>query len=613
MALGLRGIPGARVAAGLLLLCAASIGGGAARAGTSSFGPDFSTVNGGSAQIDFTLSVDKLAVGPASLTITVLGDLDAAPDETVHVLVDGVEVAAFNQDQCNINTTPQTRTITIDAATLAPLIADGQIVLRFRTGPQLNTLCTPAGVFAAGPNPFSLAVMGTLTYEGGNAQPVKTVQTIGNFLGQRNNQILSNGPDEGRQIDRLMDFGRPTPNSNFNNTGTAALPAPGSPVARGGETPDAGDFARMRGGNRVAAMPSMYEVMALGNPQGGNPFPYSPTSAAPTLGYDPGPSTPVSIGGPVRLFGIFEDAMRFTFSTSLRDIARYAAESETSLREEEMGLGMKGRRTTTKTWYNPLDVWVDVRYASFRDGRAGNDYGGHFGMATLGADYVVNPRLLVGALVQFDSMRQKSDTQSTDIRGEGWMFGPYATLRLSQHLFLQGRTAWGRSNNEVSPLMTYTDKFSSDRWLASMTLAGRWVAGPWTYKPALSVGYMEDMANGYTDSTGAVVPNVRATLGQAKAGPEVSYRYQWTRDVMLEPHAGAQLIWNFADGIQATAINSLNGEAAGPAGLRGRTELGLRAVATGGIIVDVSGAYDGIGAGGYNAMTGRAVLRIPLR
>lgn len=452
---------------------------------------------------------------------------------------------------------------------------------------------------------------GTLSYEGGGS--TKTVQAIGNFLGQRNNQILSNGPDEGRQIDRLMEAGRPTTSSNF--AGTAALPAPGAGVARLGDTPDAGDLARMRGGNRDRAslpMPSMFEVMALGNRESANPFPYSPPSPGPTLGYDPGPSTPVSVGGPVRLFGMFEDATRFSFSTSLRDIARYAAQSETNMRQEEMGLGVKGRRAATKMWSNPLDIWVDVRYASFRDTRAGNDYGGHFGAATVGADYVLNSRLLVGALVQFDSMRQKSDAQATDISGEGWMFGPYATLRLSQYVFLQGRAAWGRSNNEVSPLMTYTDKFGSDRWLASMTLAGRWAVGPWTYKPALSVAYMEDTAKSYTDSTGAVVPNVRSTLGQAKAGPEVSYRYQWSRDVMLEPHGGAQLIWNFADGIQATAIDTLNGEQAGPAGVRGRTEIGLRAVATGGIIVDVSGAYDGIGAGGYNAVTGRATVRVPL-
>ena len=33
---------------------------------------------------------------------------------------------------------------------------------------------------------------------------------------------------------------------------------------------------------------------------------------------------------------------------------------------------------------------------------------------------------------------------------------------------------------------------------------------------------------------------------------------------------------------------------------------------SGGIGLDVSGSYDGIGADGYSAMTGRATVRVPL-
>ena len=75
------------------------------------------------------------------------------------------------------------------------------------------------------------------------------------------------------------------------------------------------------------------------------------------------------------------------------------------------------------------------------------------------------------------------------------MVGPYATLRLTDNLlFWQARTAWGRSSNEVSPFLTYTDKFETDGWLVSSTLTGRWGIGPWVLRPSASVAYIEDVS-----------------------------------------------------------------------------------------------------------------------
>jgi outer membrane autotransporter protein len=225
---------------------------------------------------------------------------------------------------------------------------------------------------------------------------------------------------------------------------------------------------------------------------------------------------------------------------------------------------------------------------------------------------VVRPSLLLGTMVQFDSLRQRSDKDRSEVRGQGWMAGPYATLRLSQNVFWQMRAAWGRSNNEVSPYLTHTDSFGSERWLAATTLAGRWGMGPWTLKPSLAVTYMEDVARSFTETFGTVVPEVKSRLGQAKAGPEISYRLQLHDGVVIEPRAGLQLIWNFAGDTTVAGQGPLNGENAGPQGVRGRAELGLRATSVGGVGLDLSGAYDGIGSNGFSAITGRAAVRVPL-
>jgi len=51
---------------------------------------------------------------------------------------------------------------------------------------------------------------------------------------------------------------------------------------------------------------------------------------------------------------------------------------------------------------------------------------------------------------------------------------------------------------------------------------------------------------------------------------------------------------------------------AGPNGVRGKVEAGIRFQAPTGMSLDFSVAYDGIGASNFQSVTGRAVARIPL-
>ena len=206
----------------------------------------------------------------------------------------------------------------------------------------------------------------------------------------------------------------------------------------------------------------------------------------------------------------------------------------------------------------PLPATVDVkivdahcaemarRYASFTDDRGGSGDDGFFRVFHAGADYVVNPSFLIGALVQYDSMQMRSLSQATDIVGDGWMVGPYATFKLSDHVYLQGRAAWGRSSNTVSPFMTYKDSFESERWLARGALQGHWQWGAWQFTPAASLAFIEDKTEAYTDTLGILIPSVQTSLGQAKAGPEIAYRRVFSDGGLIEPRAKVEAIWNFA-------------------------------------------------------------------
>ena len=225
---------------------------------------------------------------------------------------------------------------------------------------------------------------------------------------------------------------------------------------------------------------------------------------------------------------------------------------------------------------------------------------------------MLGPRLLLGLMGQFDSMSQSSASQSSKASGQGWLAGPYATVKITDNLYWQARGAFGTSLNDISPSLIYIDHVTTQRWLASSTLAGRWLRGGWSFNPSLAVTYLEDVANPHNDPLGVAVPEIKSRLGEAKLGPEVGYHIQASRELTLEPHAGMQLIWNFANDVTATGFDNVGSGISGPTGVRGRADAGLSASYAGGYTLDLTGSYDGIGAGGYSSVAGRADLRVPL-
>jgi outer membrane autotransporter protein len=569
-------------AAGLAILAAlsgATLAVRPAEASTSNFGPLVETSQGIQTR-SVVLAVDNtIAAGTsADISLTLEGDLDSV-NETIDVRIDGVSVGIVNGTQCGFFT----RNISVSAATLSPLIADGQITLSFTSTAQVNINCGGTGAFT-GIGPFFFAAQGTLTYQAGG----KAVTVISQFMRQRNNLLLSNEPDTGRQIDRLNDM-----EASGEQTGPGLAAAPAGSAA---------EFAEARQIGGITRNPLSYRERMSASAADDNPF--LPPSGR-------GATSEIAALLP-RARASSDDPVRFDFVASLSQMRRLSAEAD---QKKRMGLSPDGGMAAdagtvpyVRPPFSPFDIWVQGKYARIND-RTSNDLDGHFGVLSIGTDYVLSRQLLVGAVVQFDSMRQQSDQQSTEMSGVGWMAGPYATLRLTDNLFWQGRAAWGRSNNDVSPLNTYTDTFDSTRWLVSTTLTGQWRHGPWLFRPSLSVAYMDDAAESYTDGVGAFTQAVTAKLGQAKAGPEILYRYQYSPDLVVEPHARFQVIWNFADEAEATGLALIEGRSAE---VRGRVEIGMHMLSSDGMALDLSAGYDGIGADTFDALMATATLRVPL-
>ncbi len=76
----------------------------------------------------------------------------------------------------------------------------------------------------------------------------------------------------------------------------------------------------------------------------------------------------------------------------------------------------------------------------------------------------------------------------------------------------------------------------------------------------------------------------------ASAGPEISYQYQASPSMFLEPRVGVEAVWTFAQDVSIGGDRSIiASEAVGPDGVRGRVEAGLRTMMIGGTELDLSG------------------------
>jgi len=240
-----------------------------------------------------------------------------------------------------------------------------------------------------------------------------------------------------------------------------------------------------------------------------------------------------------------------------------------------------------------FDAWLSGTFARLD---AGNGEG-RFGTVAIGADYLIDPNLLVGGFLQFDTMQQDIDS-GAHAAGSGWLAGPYLTARLNDNLYLDLLAATGRSSNSVSPFGSYEDDFDSTRYLLSAALEGQLQWGNWTFSPRTQLSYFREDSESYTDDLGTPIPTVTIIKGEASAGPGISYRF--VTDGMVTVDVGGRLD-GVADMTEGISLDHIHGR------VQGTLDMSF----SGGASVGLAIGYDGIGTDTHTT-SGRLSLSIPV-
>lgn len=256
-----------------------------------------------------------------------------------------------------------------------------------------------------------------------------------------------------------------------------------------------------------------------------------------------------------------------------------------------------------------FDVWMEAHYQRWSDGLdTASKHKGDFGVAYLGADYLVAPGLLVGALVQTDFMSDFSESFGSEASGVGWMAGPYLSMQLADAITFDARAAWGTSSNDVLPFGTYGDTFDTERWITSASLNGNWAWGALQITPTLGLAYARETQQAFVDTLGLPVPEQSSHLGRMSFTQEFSTDIGLGSGATVTPFVSGTVGWDFAK----SAVRDEDGKAISRDDVRFRLEGGATLRGEGGTSIRASASYDGIGSSDYKSVGGQLWFNVPI-
>lgn len=253
-----------------------------------------------------------------------------------------------------------------------------------------------------------------------------------------------------------------------------------------------------------------------------------------------------------------------------------------------------------------LKLWTQVSGSSSSAGTADSElWIGYFG-----GHKFLSDDLLVGGLIQVDYSRETDKVSGSNVDGTGWMIGPYVAGKvIGQNVFYEARFAWGKSENNITPFGTYTDKFETERWVASGKLRGNYLWGDVTFSPNIALFYSDETQISYTDSLANTIPSQTITSGNVNFGPSVSKKITLDNGAILTPKAGLSGIYT----INASTTNNSQALSITQGDLRAKLDFGFELLTLNGMTIQSNLFYDGFGIDDYSAYGGTIKIVIPIK
>jgi len=280
-----------------------------------------------------------------------------------------------------------------------------------------------------------------------------------------------------------------------------------------------------------------------------------------------------------------EKAMTLNFASSLAQLKTWNEAGDAA-------------ETLASTEVDRFNAWIEGKASLHLRNQGGLDYTGGFGLLSLGADYLVNDRLLAGLALHIDTMDDVSGMTRVD--GKGMLVGPYISTELGQGVFFDASLLYGHSWNSVTNGY-FSGNFETDRLLGKAKLEGAWQLGEQLIlRPDATIVLSTERVGDYTITNGLgdsiTVAGFDSTQIRMGIGGTLEYQLLLENGLTLTPELSGSI------GYSATSAAQLNQAMFGTLGT------GLTLTNTGGW--SLGGNIElGLDTTGLRAATARANLR----
>ena len=149
----------------------------------------------------------------------------------------------------------------------------------------------------------------------------------------------------------------------------------------------------------------------------------------------------------------------------------------------------------------PFNIWIDSTLVIHNRAQNGDNWGS-FGMVSVGADYLLHEKALVGLSFHYDRMIDPTDADAK-LTGNGWFAGPYASFEIGDGVFWDTSLLYGGSSNLIDTPF-WDGSFDTRRWLFDTSISGQWLLDEvTTLTPMLRTVYFSETVTDYAVENGA--------------------------------------------------------------------------------------------------------------
>jgi hypothetical protein len=175
-----------------------------------------------------------------------------------------------------------------------------------------------------------------------------------------------------------------------------------------------------------------------------------------------------------------------------------------------------------------FDVWAQARNERFSN--TGAKQGGAL-TTTIGADYRFDRNLLFGGMVQIDDAHQTVFAAADATSGTAYMAGPYIAYRLTAHMTVDAKAAWGTAFDNVSA-GSENLSLATNRMLTEARLTGNWGWNAWQINQTGAITYFDEAGRAALRAPGSSSEVARLSIG-----PELKRHMETGGGTSVEPFA----------------------------------------------------------------------------